>query len=454
MHTTSEIAGFTPPDPILRTIMAQFGRVRARRWCDRRHPSYDGHMHAEGVQTSQRVVLVGAGQAAAACVESLRKRGHTGPIDMVGEESLAPYQRPPLSKKYLSGEMPLERLLLRQREFYDGHGVALQLGRRAVALDRAARRVTLDDGSALPYDALVIATGARPRRLTLQGADLAGVHYLRGVADADALRTDARPGARAVIVGGGYIGLEVAATLRHLGVEVTVLEMADRVMGRVVAEPVSRWYEAQHAAHGVRIVLGAQLHRLRGDAGRVVAVGTSVGEVAADLVVVGIGVLPEDALAREAGLACDNGIVVDDRCRTADPAVLAIGDCTNHPSIHYGGRLRLESVDNAVEQGNTAAATLLGIEARHERVPWFWSDQYQHKLVIVGLSQGHDRTVLRGDPAGGAFSCCYLRAGELIAIDTINLAKDHLAARKLIPTRMRPDPAKLADASIALKDCA
>lgn len=413
-----------------------------------------GGFYDAAMSTSQRVVLVGAGQAAAACVESLRKRGHTGTIEMVGEESLAPYQRPPLSKKYLSGEMPLERLLLRQREFYDGHGVTMRLGRRAVALDREARQVTLDDGSVLPYDALVIATGARPRRLSLPGADLAGIHYLRGVADADALRADARPGTRAVIVGGGYIGLEVAATLRHLGIEVTVLEMADRVMGRVVAEPVSRWYEAQHAAHGVRIVLGAQLHGLRGDAaGRVVAVETASGGIPADLVVVGIGVLPEDGLARGAGLACDNGIVVDESCRTADPAVSAIGDCTNHLSVHYGGRLRLESVDNAVEQGNTAAATLLGLEARHERVPWFWSDQYQHKLVIVGLSQGHDRTVLRGDPASGAFSCCYLRAGELIAIDTINVAKDHLAARKLIPARMRPDPAKLADVSIALKDC-
>lgn len=402
-----------------------------------------------------RVVIVGAGQAAAQCVESLRRRGHAGAIDVVGEEPLLPYQRPPLSKKYLAGEMPLDRLLLRHQAFYEGHGVGLRLGRRATALDRAARRVTLDDGTALPYDALVIATGSRPRRLTLPGAELAGVHYLRSAADADALRSAVRPGAHAAIIGGGYIGLEVAATLRHLGLEVTVLEMADRVMGRVVAEPVSRWFEARHAAHGVRIMLGSRLHALSGDAaGRVRAVTTATGEVRADLVVVGVGVLPEDALARDAGLACDNGIVVDERCRTADPAVFAIGDCSNHPSVHYGGRLRLESVDNAVEQANTAAATMLGIEARHERVPWFWSDQYEHKLVIVGLSQGHDRIVLRGDPAiGGPFSCCYLRAGELIAIDTVDLPKDHLAARKLIPARLRPDPAKLADAAIALKDC-
>jgi 3-phenylpropionate/trans-cinnamate dioxygenase ferredoxin reductase subunit len=282
---------------------------------------------------------------------------------------------------------------------------------------------------------------------------------LRSIADADALRADAlravdRPAARAVILGGGYIGLEVAATLRQLGLEVTVLEVAERVMNRVVAEPVSRWYEAEHARRGVDIRLGARPIALEGDAeGRVRAVVTAAGTLAADVVVIGVGVLPNDGLARDADLPCENGIQVDERCRTADPAIHAIGDCTNHPSVHYGGRVRLESVDNAVEQANTAAADLLGIEARHERVPWFWSDQYEHKMVIVGLSQGHDQVVLRGDPASGAFSCCYLRGGELLAIDTINVAKDHLAARKLIPTRLRPDPSRLADPSIALKDC-
>ena len=405
------------------------------------------------------VLVIGAGQAAAQCVESLRRRAYAGAITVVGEEPWLPYQRPPLSKKYLSGELPQDRLLLRQPAFYGEQRVDLRLGRRATAIDRAARRVRLAglDGGPdedLPYGALVIATGSRPRRLPMPGADLAGVHVLRGIADADALRTAARPGARAVILGGGYIGLEVAATLRHLGLEVTVLEAADRVMNRVVAEPVSRWYEAQHTAHGVRIELGARPLAIEGDAaGRVRAVATAAGGRPADLVVMGVGVLPNDDLARGAGLACDNGIVVDERCRTADPAVFAIGDCTNHPSVHYGGRVRLESVDNAVEQANTAAAGILGLEARHERVPWFWSDQYEHKLVIVGLSQGHDQAVLRGDPAGGAFSCCYLRGGELLAIDTINVAKDHLAARKLVPTRFRPDPAKLADPAIALKDC-
>jgi 3-phenylpropionate/trans-cinnamate dioxygenase ferredoxin reductase subunit len=404
--------------------------------------------------TIGKVVVIGAGQAAAQCVESLRRRGYGGALTVIGEEAWQPYQRPPLSKKYLAGELPAERLLLRQPAFYAEHRVDLHLGRRVTAIDRVARHALLDDGTALTYDALVIATGSRPRRLPLPGADLAGVHVLRGIADADALRASARSGARAVIIGGGYIGLEVAATLRHLELEVTVLEAADRVMNRVVAEPVSRWYEAQHAHHGVRIELGARPLAIEADAaGQVRAVATAAGELAADLVVMGVGVLPNDELARTAGLACDNGIVVDERCRTADAAVHAIGDCTNHPSIHYGGRVRLESVDNAVEQANTAAADLLGLDARHDKVPWFWSDQYEHKLVIVGLSQGHDQVVLRGDPARGAFSCCYLRGGELLAIDTINVAKDHLAARKLIPTRLRPDVAKLADPAVALKDC-
>jgi 3-phenylpropionate/trans-cinnamate dioxygenase ferredoxin reductase subunit len=407
----------------------------------------------------RNVVVVGAGQAAAQLVEALRRRGYGGSIAVFGEEPWLPYQRPPLSKKYLAGGLPVDRLQLRQPAFYADQKVDLHLGQTVTRLERDARQVWLADGSAHPYDALVLATGSRPRSLPLPGIDLGGVHVLRSIADADALRADAlravdRPAGRAVILGGGYIGLEVAATLRQLGLEVTVLEVAERVMNRVVAEPVSRWYEAEHARRGVDIRLGARPIALEGDAeGRVRAVVTAAGTLAADVVVIGVGVLPNDGLARDADLPCENGIQVDERCRTADPAIHAIGDCTNHPSVHYGGRVRLESVDNAVEQANTAAADLLGIEARHERVPWFWSDQYEHKMVIVGLSQGHDQVVLRGDPASGAFSCCYLRDGELLAIDTINVAKDHLAARKLIPTRLRPDPSRLADPSIALKDC-
>lgn len=412
-----------------------------------------GKTYAAGMV--EHVLIVGAGQAATHTAEALRRKGHAGSITVVGDEAELPYQRPPLSKKYLSGDLERDRLLLRHRPFFEEHRIELMLGRRAAGIDRANRHVRLEDGTTLAYDALVLATGSRPRRLSLPGAELAGVHYLRDLHDTERLRAELRAGAHAVVIGGGYIGLETAATLRHLGIEVTVLEMAPRTMNRVVAETVSRFYEAEHARHGVHIELGARIAALAGDAhGHVRAVIAEDGrEWKADLVVVGIGVLPNDELAREAGLACDNGIVVDEYCRTADAAIYAIGDCSNHPSLHYGRRVRLESVDNAVEQANTTVANILGTPTKHDRVPWFWSDQYHHKMLIVGLSQDHDLQVLRGSTDNAAFSVCYLRAGELIAIDTVNQARDQMAARKLIAARMRPDPTKLADASLALKDC-
>ena len=399
------------------------------------------------------VAIIGAGQAAAQLIDSLRRRGHAGAITLVGDEGF-PYQRPPLSKMYLAGELGLDRLQLRQPSYFDEQRVELRLGRRATAIDRHAKQVQLVGGATLDYEHLIIATGSHPRRLKMPGADLAGVHYLRSLSDADHLRTEVHVGQRAVIIGGGYIGLEVAATLRQLGMEVTVLEMADRVMNRVVAEPVSRYYEREHASHGVKIELDVGVLALQGDTnGRVCAVETNRGAIAANLVVVGIGVLPTDALAQNAGLACDNGIVVDEYCRTSDQAIFAIGDCSNHPSAHYGRRVRLESVDNAFEQANTVATNITGTPTKHDRVPWFWSDQYHHKLLIVGLADGHDQAILRGDQANHSFSVCYLRDGEFIAIDTVNMAKDQMAARKLIASRMRPDPNKLADISIALKDC-
>ncbi len=404
---------------------------------------------------SRSILILGAGQAAAQLVDTLRKRGHTGPLTVVGDEPHLPYQRPPLSKKYFSGALERDRLFIRHAAFYAEHGVDLRLGRRALRIDRAARAITLDDGATLGFDTLVIATGSRPRHISLPGAELGGVHYLKTLQDADQLRELARPGRRAVIIGGGYIGLEVAATCRELGVDVTVLEMADRVMSRVVCEPVSRYYEAEHARHGVDIVLQTRLQEfIDNGAGRVSAVLCEDGsEYPADFVVVGIGVVAEDQLARDAGLECGNGIVVDEHCRSSDPDIFAIGDCSFHPSPRYGTRLRLESVDNAFEQANTAALNILGTPTVHDKVPWFWSDQYHHKLLIVGLSQGHDQVVLRGDPTAHTFSACYLRGGELIAIDTVNNAKDQMAARKLIAARVRPDPAKLADPGIALKDC-
>ncbi|MCU0758939.1 MAG: FAD-dependent oxidoreductase [Steroidobacteraceae bacterium] len=403
----------------------------------------------------ERIVIVGAGQAAAQAVDVLRRRRFEGSIALVGDEPFLPYQRPPLSKKYFSGTLARDRLPIRHQSFYDEHRVDVRLGRRAVSIDRAARQVALDDGVALPYDALILATGSTPRRLQGPGTTLQGLHYLRTIEDTDRLREAARPGARAVVVGGGYIGLEVAATCRELGVEVTVLEMADRVMNRVVCETVSRYYEAEHRRHGVELVLGARMEAFVGDAaGRVAAVRCADGrEYRADFAVIGIGVLAQDALARAAGLHCDNGIAVDEHCRTSDPAIWAIGDCTSHPSLRYGYRVRLESVDNAFEQAGTAALDILGTPVPHDKVPWFWSDQYHHKLLIVGLSQGHDEVVLRGDPATHGFSCAYLRDGELIAIDTVNSAKDQMAARKLVAARVRPDRARLADPAVPLKEC-
>lgn len=281
------------------------------------------------------------------------------------------------------------------------------------------------------------------------------MHYLRTIADVDRIRIGWASARRVVIVGGGYIGLEVAATAREAGLEVTVLEMADRVMNRVVCPPLSAFYEAEHARHGVRILSNAKVRSLAAAPGskRVGAVITEDGEAhAADMVIVGCGVLPADGLARAAGLACENGVVVDERCRTSDSRIYAAGDCTIHPSPHYGRRLRLESVDNAFEQGASAALNLLGIDTVHDKVPWFWSDQYDLKLIIVGINQGYDRVVVRGTPETRAFSVCYLRAGELIAIDSINRPKDQLAARKLIAARARPLLDRLSDPETPLKD--
>ena len=402
----------------------------------------------------ERIVIAGGGQAAVQAIDTLRRKGFTGALTLVGEEPWLPYQRPPLSKKYLAGALERERLMIRPAQFFAEHRVQAQLGRRVSAIERREQRVRLDDGTQLPYDALLIATGSRPRELSAPGAGLAGVHLLRTLADADRIRAECAPGKRLVIVGGGYIGLEVAATARELGLTVTVLEMAERVMNRVTCAQVSEFYQAEHARHGVRICCNERVRALAGDAaGRVRAVLTEEGaEHPAELVVVGVGVQPADELARAAGLECVNGIVTDQHCRTADAAIYAAGDCANHPSRHYGRRLRLESVDNAFEQGATAALNLLGTPTPHDKVPWFWSDQYDLKLVIVGVCQDYDTMVLRGAPGTRAFSACYLRGGELIAIDTVNSPKEQMAARKLIAAHARPDPARLADTSVPLKD--
>jgi 3-phenylpropionate/trans-cinnamate dioxygenase ferredoxin reductase component len=403
----------------------------------------------------QQIVIAGSGQAAAQAVDTLRRKGFAGKLTVVGDEPWLPYQRPPLSKKYLTGALERERLLLRPAHFYAEHGVEIRGGRRVTEILRREQRVRLDDGALLAYDALLLATGSRPRPLPVPGSDLAGVHFLRTIADADRIRAECTPGRRLVIIGGGYIGLEVAASAHELGLEVTVLEMADRVMNRVTCGQLSAFYQSEHARHGVRIHCNEKVRALAGDPhnGRVRAVLTENGaEHPADLVIVGVGVLPADEVAAAAGLTCDNGIVTDECCRTDDAAIWAAGDCANHPSRHYGRRLRLESVDNAFEQGATVALNLLGTHTVHDKVPWFWSDQYDLKLIIVGVCTGFDTLVMRGAQARRSFSICYLRGGELIALDSVNAPKDQMAARKLIAAHARPDPDKLADPAISLKD--
>lgn len=403
-----------------------------------------------------RIVVVGAGQAAAAAIETLRRKGFAGTIALVGEEDSWPYQRPPLSKKYLAGVLAQERLLIRPAHFYAEHAIEAHLNRRVEHIDRAHQRIRLNDGVILAYDELLLATGSRPRALAAPGAHLAGVHFLRTVKDVDAIRADLVRARQLVIVGGGYIGLEVAATCRELGLDTTVLEMADRTMNRVTCAQMSAFVEAEHARHGVNIVCNARVRAIAADdaTARVRSVICEDGlEFPADLVIVGVGVAPADELARAAGLECENGITVDEFCRTSDPRILAAGDCAIHPSPHYGRRLRLESVDNAFEQGASAALSLLGTPRVHDKVPWFWSDQYDLKLVIVGLNHGYDTLVMRGTAAARSFSACYLRAGELIALDTVNNAKDQMAARKLVAARLRPNLDKLADPNLPLRDC-
>jgi 3-phenylpropionate/trans-cinnamate dioxygenase ferredoxin reductase subunit len=402
-----------------------------------------------------QIIIVGAGQAAVQAVDTLRRKGFTGKLAVVGDEPWLPYQRPPLSKKYLAGALERDRLMIRPTQFYTDHSVQTHLGRRVEEIARSEQRLRLDDGTTLAYDALLLATGSKPRKLVAPGADLGGVHFLRTMTDVERIRADFAPGRRVVIIGGGYIGLEVAATAREMGLDVTVLEMAERVMNRVTCSEISSFYEKEHTRHGVRIICNAKVRALAGDpdSRRVRAVLTEDGaEHPADVVIVGVGVLPADELAVAAGIECANGINVDDRCRTSDPNIYAAGDCTHHPNLHLGRHLRLESVDNAFEQATTAALNLLGTPTIHDKIPWFWSDQYDLKMIIVGICHGHDTVVTRGNPSSRSFSACYLRHGELIAIDSVNSPKDQMAARKIIAARGRPNLDKLADVTIPLKD--
>ena len=397
-------------------------------------------------------VVIGAGQAASQAVATLRQDGFDGDVVVVGDEPQVPYQRPPLSKQYLSGEHGLDRLYLRPAKFYDDRHILLKLGVRATAIDRNAKQVMLDTGEAMAYDRLLLATGSRPRRLSLEGADLAGVGYLRTVADVDAIRHMMAPGKRLVIVGGGYIGLEVAAVAATAGLSVTVLEMEDRILKRVTTATMSAFYETLHRERGVAVVTSALVSRFEGSQHVESVVCADGSRFPADLAIVGIGIVPNVELAAAAGLDCANGIVVDEHCRTSDPDIFAAGDCTDHPNPLLGRRLRLESVPNAMEQGRVAAANMMGNEKVYATVPWFWSDQYELKLQMVGFSAGCDEQVIRGDMESRQFAIFYLKGAVVVAVDAVNSPKEFIACRQMVHKGRAVDPARLADPAASLKE--
>lgn len=399
------------------------------------------------------IVIAGAGQAAAQAAQSLRQGGLTGKLTLVGDETALPYQRPPLSKAYMKGEFEEERLYFRPAAWYEDNAVEMILGTRATAIDRARQMLRLEHGGELGYDALILTTGSRPRPLPVPGADLAGVHDLRTLADVERMRPAMISGRRLVIVGAGYIGLEAAAVARQMSLDVTVLEMAPRVLARVTSPVMSAFFAAEHRAHGVTILTDVRLIALEGKDGHVTGARLADGTVLpADLVLSGIGILPNDDLAREAGLACNNGILTDRDTRTNDARIFAAGDCASRPLVHYGRRGRLESVHNAIEQGKLAAAAILGLPRPAEDCPWFWSDQYDLKLQIAGLSQDHDTAVVRGDTASRKFAVFYLRNGVIIAADAVNSPPEFLIAKKLIMAGAQVAPERLADTSVSMKE--
>lgn len=404
---------------------------------------------------AQSIVIVGAGQAAAQAVQSLRQGGFAGRITLVGDEPSLPYQRPPLSKAYMKGEFEEERLYFKPGSWYEDQKVEVLLGTPVPRINRSTKQVELGHGGHLDYDYLILATGSRPRPLPVPGAELDGVHDLRTLMDVERIRPKMVAGRRIVIIGAGYIGLEAAAVARQMDLDVTVVEMAPRVLARVTSPVISEFYAAEHARQGVKILTGVTLSRLEGEGGKVTAAILGDGtRLPADMVLSGIGILPNEELAKDAGIACSNGILVDRDARSSDPHVFAAGDCAARPLVHYGRSGRLESVHNAIEQGKLAAAAILGLPRPAEDCPWFWSDQYDLKLQIAGLSQGYDTHVIRGDPASRKFAVFYLKNGTLIAVDSVNSPPEFLASKKLIMSGAKLAPATLSDTSTPMKDIA
>jgi 3-phenylpropionate/trans-cinnamate dioxygenase ferredoxin reductase subunit len=401
------------------------------------------------------VVIVGGGHAGGSAAAFLRQYGYEGRVTIIGEEPIAPYQRPPLSKAWLKGEADADSLMLRPESFYAEKDIALRLATKAVSLQRSAKIVTLETGETVPYETLIIATGARARRLNLPGADLDGVQVLRSAADAEVLKLALGPGKRLAVVGGGYIGLEAAASARALGAEAVVIEAQTRILTRSSCEMLSSFFTDYHRARGVVFELDAAIEGFEGEGGHVTGVRLDSGRVIpCDDAVVGIGIIPNDELARDAGLECANGVVVDLEARTADPTVFAIGDVTHRPMPLYDRMLRLESVANALEQAKQAAAAIAGRPPPTPEVTWNWSDQYDIKLQMAGMPFDTDDILVRGDPAAAKFAVFHLKGDVIRAVEAINAPAEFMAARQLIGSQKPIDRAKLANTTVSMKEVA
>ena len=402
---------------------------------------------------TENFIIAGASHAASMLAPTLRQQGWQGRIIVIGAEASIPYHRPPLSKDYLAGEKTLDEILIRPAKVYEKSEVEFILDTSVESINRDNKTVQLSNNETLPYDKLALTVGSKVRKVNLPGVELDGVFYLRDLKDVERISAYINPGANAVIVGGGYIGLETAAVLNKKGMNVTVLEMMERVLQRVTAPVVSEFYTRIHEEEGVSIRCGVGVSGFRGN-GRVAKVLCSDGsEFAADLVIIGVGILPNTELAEAAGLEVDNGIVVNDRAQTSDPDIFAAGDCTNHHNPIYARRIRLESVQNATDQSRVAAGAACGKEVSYNAVPWFWSEQYDLMLQIAGLSRGYDEIITRGDPDNSrSFAAFYLKAGRVIAVDAVNKPQEFMFSKKLIPAHREVDKVKLADVDAPIKE--
>lgn len=399
-----------------------------------------------------KIVIAGAGQAAIQSAVSLRKFGYEGSITIIGEESHPPYQRPPLSKDYLLGKTQLDRVHLKKETFYEENKIELIINTRVESIDRKRKTVSLSNKENLDYGKLIIAAGSRVRKLDVPGVDKNGIHYLRGLDDANALKENLKEGKKLVIVGAGYIGLEVAAVAASLKIETSVIDIADRVMSRTVDPLISDYYHSLHENNGVNIHLKHGLKSITGEGNVEKVFCTNNLELDADIVVIGAGVIPNDELALTAGLTCENGIVVNEFGQTEDKNIYACGDCTNHPNKILGRKLRLESVHNAMEQSKAVASSIMGLKEPYNQVPWFWSDQYDHKLQIVGLSGDHDEVIMRGSKSEQSFLLFYLKDKEIIAVNAINSSKEFLISKKLVANKVRISSDIISDQSSNLNE--